>query len=95
MLFLMTFWWLFWMKFKIKHFFKTALHSAVENDEADVVQLLLDFEGIDVNIKDGILILIIVIMLVFDNLWFFIFFWKLPVELTENEEIKKLFNSQK
>ena len=49
---------------KIKYFLKTALHSAVENDEADVVKLLLEFEGIDANIKDAILILMIVVMFV-------------------------------
>lgn len=37
-------------------FYRTALHCAVENEEPDVVQLLVNCKGIDINAKDEILI---------------------------------------
>ena len=49
------------MKFKIKHinkipihFYKTALHMAVEKENIEIIELLLSNPNIDINIKDKI-----------------------------------------
>lgn len=59
------------MKLYIFYLNRTALHSAVENEEADVIQLLLEFEGIDINAKDEIAFRTYNVW--FRNFWFLLF----------------------
>lgn len=39
------------MKFLFKFFFKTAIHIAVEKENIEMIQLLLDNSKVDVNLK--------------------------------------------
>ena len=81
------------MKFQFIIIYRTALHSAVENEEVDVVKLLLTFKGIDISIKNEISFFMFAWNFIFILMIFYIFFlWKTPFESTENEDIKKLFN---
>lgn len=48
-------WNLFWYLNEInKQFYKTPLHIAVEEGNSDILKLLLDEKGLDVNIQDHI-----------------------------------------
>lgn len=42
----------FLISFKTKIFNRTPLHNAVKHDCPEAVEMLLDYEGIDINPKD-------------------------------------------
>lgn len=57
------------MKFqKIVFNEKTALHIAVQNNNKKIIQLLLGFNGIDLNGRDGIIYFFIKMMIIINNL---------------------------
>lgn len=47
---------------------KTALHIAVQNNNKKIIQLLLGFNGIDLNGRDGIIYFFIKMMIIINNL---------------------------
>ena len=85
------------MAFKIKYrneviivFNYTALHIAIKNENIEIIKLLINYVNIDINAKNGAFFIIYEI--IWNYLWFFIYFWETPIELAKNEQIRSLFN---
>lgn len=78
------------MKFLLSVIYKTALHIAASLGMIDIIRLLLQHNQINVNATDEIF-KYKSNEVISDISWFFIFFWKKPVDLCKNEEVKALF----
>lgn len=78
------------MKFLL-FFQKTSLHLAIETKKIQMINILLTSLNIDINLTDEIFYDFQNVLLF--NLWFFIYFWKKPFELTNDKQIISLLDS--
>ena len=72
----------------------TALHHAVKNGYIEIIELLLNHKNIDVNIKNEIINLILIKSLLSIHDFHWLFFWQTPLEITDDDNIKKLFTKK-
>lgn len=68
------------------------MHTAVLNENIEIIKLLLCCNDIDVKAKDDIFIDVLNEVCIKNLMIFLIIFWRTPADLTSNDNIKALLN---